>query len=576
MKRSITAPLFTGLAYGSLLSLLAACGSPPPPESANADTAGPSAAEPSPAEPADDSSHAGLRSDAQREQTVERLIAEYDQAAQHGTKTEPALKFVKRHGAALTQAYVDGHASLSPKARLALINLLVSFDDPLTAPALALAIRNYAETKSGVDEAIWACQAAKKVRSAELGPALLAAFEGVDMSDKDGRRFGPHLEQAMIFNALPAWVPTLRAKLNQPILRPERFDDKPAVREFNNQRFWQLTAARVLGAIEDGDAARDLLRVMWDADKADIQLDATRAFLGSGREAVNLLHAVLSGEEAEFSAQAAKLQPEASEARVILATKLLEELAHPSSREPLLAAWKKSQTPEARVITARALSRLPKSDESVQALKQTFESTRSQTTLPDGEGALESLAAAAVLYFDPTLADWMSERIGSVPGAGARRADVQRALVLGVSELMLEDQVKALSPPAQKFGGRIGTPAFEAAAELLKRCGNKPTCYAEAVTESGSQTDDRAGVAVKAATMVGVFGKSEHRDTLLRNLGEIRHAAVANRVAEVIAHMTPSYDAGVAAALQARLQSEKDPTLAIPFERALQRVQARR
>jgi hypothetical protein len=529
-----------------------------------------------PAAPEQDALERGLDDPEQREAAITRLMTAYEQAVQNGTKTESARRFVVQHGPALTRAYVEGHADLPSKTRIELINLLVSFDDPVTTPALALAISNYASKGDSVEEAIWACQAARKLRSKELQAALYHAFEALDMSDKDGRRFSQHLEQAMLFNATPEWSAKLRARLKEPILRPDRFDDKAAVRDFNNQRFWQITAAKVLGKLHDGAAARALLFVLCDPDKRDIQQEAERAFAGLGKPAVDLAHDLLAGEDQELSSGAQKWKPELRNAHVFLAAKLLMNLAHPSSEQPVLAAWKKASTPAAKVMLVRVLTRLPRTDENVDAWKRTFASTRADVTLPEGEGALETLAHSSVFFFDPDLAPWLAAQLDRVRGKGARRADVVRALMSSSTELMQEEHVKDLTVLAQKYGGREGTPAFAAASELLERCGKDPTCYVNATVEAGSQTDERASVSVKAATMVAILGTTEHRDQLLQKLPEVKNDTVAVRVAEVLSAMTPSYDEGVASALATRLKGEQSPTVTTAFERALYRISARR
>lgn len=188
------------------------------------------------------------------ERTVYRLDAEFDQAAENGTTTDEARAFIGKHERELTSIYVDAYDDLSPKSRVDLINLLVSFQTEATAPALAAAISRYAEGKASVDEAIWACQAAKKMKSATLAPALMEAFDAIDMGQSDGQRFGRHLGEAMDTNVVPGWKPALEKHRDAVIVPPESFEDTAQVRAFRNRKFWKETATRLLARLESDDA----------------------------------------------------------------------------------------------------------------------------------------------------------------------------------------------------------------------------------------------------------------------------------------------------------------------------------
>jgi hypothetical protein len=188
------------------------------------------------------------------ERTVYRLDAEFDQVAENGTTTDEARAFIKKHERELTSLYVDAYDDLSPKSRVDLINLLVSFQTEATAPALAAAISRYAEGTASVDEAIWACQAAKKMKSATLAPALMKAFDAIDMGQSDGQRFGRHLGDAMDTNVVPGWKPALEKHRDAVIQPPESYEDTAQVRAFRNRKFWKETSSRLLARLESDSA----------------------------------------------------------------------------------------------------------------------------------------------------------------------------------------------------------------------------------------------------------------------------------------------------------------------------------
>ena len=182
------------------------------------------------------------------------LFRSFDVAARNGTTTTEAQAFIREHEGELTRLYVDDYAELSPKARLALINLLVSFQSEATVPAHAAAISRYADGEGNVDEAIWACQAAKKLSSPRLGDALMKAFDHIDMGGADGQRFGRHLADAMEHNLSPSWKPKLEKHRDAKIDAPISYEDQGAVRTYRNQRYWQETSVRLLARLEAGGA----------------------------------------------------------------------------------------------------------------------------------------------------------------------------------------------------------------------------------------------------------------------------------------------------------------------------------
>lgn len=195
--------------------------------------------------PADDANTSG-----EPEQVVIRLNEEFDGVARNGTATPEAQAFIREHEQRLTQIYVDEHGELSEKTRVLLINLLVSFQTEATVPAHAAAISRYAEGSGDVDEAIWACQAAKKLKSPMLADALMKAFNAIDLYDKDGQRFGRHLADAMEFNVVPSWTPTLEKHRDATIASLDSFEDEAAVRSYRNQKYWQETSVRLLEALK--------------------------------------------------------------------------------------------------------------------------------------------------------------------------------------------------------------------------------------------------------------------------------------------------------------------------------------
>lgn len=535
-----------------LVALASACGgaaqsadSPNPPVSVDTPE---SSAKPTVRANADPVLLGRLQDASQVEAAVVDLIGQFGAAAANGTGTTEARAFVASYAGPLSDAFVDQYAAISPKTRGSLLNLLLSFDDPRAIPAHQKAIQNYAATGTSPNDAIAACQAAQRMKDDRLANALLTAFQKLDMSDKDGRRFSRHLQAAMLFNASSNWAPVLLTHLAAPIHRPASFSDKAAVKSFQNELFWQTSAAMLLGEMREASAVTPLMAALLDKTKRDVHPHAELALLKLGKPSVGVAEQLLTAADANLVALAKAAEPELAEPQVFFAADLLAKLAPASSRGKLEQAWTKTKDPVSKVLLALALARLPKQASSLEIWKKTTLATQLHTTLPRGESALEALAESAPYWFEPELVPWLNQRVSQAPGKGSRKGDLQRGLVIAISHLLTEPYQKAAHKVAQEFGGRTGTPAFDAASKQLALCGEDPACYAKELN-AGASSSPEVLLAIKAAVMVGIFGKNEHRDALLGKLGDVRNRTLQEAIVRAIEHLSPQPDAKLLDAL---------------------------
>src|SRR5690606_32334263 len=211
--------------------------------------------------------------------------------------TEPARAFVQRHAAAASQAYAEGREALSEAVREQLLRVLVSFDSDIVIPAFVKAIEHYAQTGNGVDEAMLACQAAMQRAASEYQAPLLAAFQAVDTSDKDGLRYGRHLAAVMSYQRTPDWVPALVSELGKPLERPARFDDADAVKAYQSGLFRQTISARLLGELRATEATDPLLKVLLDPKKRELHPDAELSVIRLGPSLLPRLLTLLAAED---------------------------------------------------------------------------------------------------------------------------------------------------------------------------------------------------------------------------------------------------------------------------------------
>jgi hypothetical protein len=544
--------------------LLAGCASAPPPEPATSDDAEPTA---SPAEPAV-SGHeqtvfpdrsGQLSSSVTRERVILELLEQFRSVAKNGTKTPPARAFVDRYAGDLAGAYVAGRDDLAPTTRLQLLTQLLSYDDARTAPAHIKALSVYAQTGAGVDEAILACQAAARLKLPGFAPSLMAAFDAIDMPNKDHRRLSVHLARAMQENATAVWASELALRLTPPMERPESFNDTPAVKKYQNQVYWQTTAATLLGRIGEGASARALARVLLSNEKSDLHAAAELSLVQLGEPSIDVALALLDQKDAELVALAKSARSDLAEPNIYFATEWLTRLGHPRAREALQAAWDDTHNPQSRVLIARALTSFPKSERSLEQFKQTLASSPLTLTLPAGESALESLVERSPFFFEPSLVPWLEERAGKVPGAGTRKGDVQRALVVAIAQLVTPAQITEANKASQRFGGRVGTPTFDGAAQLARKCQADAACYATELGALSEADEVQSAIAAKASIMVGVLGKVDQRKAVLERLlatTDLRLHAVLVRTLD---HLTPKADQELLAVLDKAI-ADTSPT----------------
>ncbi len=483
-----------------------------------------------------------------RAQTLRQLLSEYKEAAKHGSEKSEAKQFINDYAAAMANAYVDGHDSLDEKLRLELMTMFRSFKDARTVPAHVKALRVYAETQSGADEAIWACQAAQLLGDERLSAPMMAAFENINRLDKAGRRLSTHLATAMLMHPSKSWAPKLEEFLSAPLERPASFDDEPGVTKFQNQQYWQLTSAELLGAVGDRDSARVLALALLDPAKLDVHPAAELSMAQLKRPAAELAHALLSESDAELVAAAKKARPDMPQAPVFFATQWLRKFGVSASAQALESAWDDNKDALSRVLIARALTDYPSSERAPEIFKQSFARARLELTLPGGESALEALVVESPYLYEPKLADWLMDQPGKVRGKGRRKGDLQQAIVTALGQIVTAEQVQAADAVSQKYGGRSGTPAFDASKALVAKCKTDAKCYADTFASKAGGTGVDSDVATKALIMTGLYGAEKEREVILSKLEALRDPALILAATRTLRKLTPARDSAVVAA----------------------------
>ncbi|OQX68739.1 MAG: hypothetical protein B6A08_08640 [Sorangiineae bacterium NIC37A_2] len=499
-----------------------------------------------------------------RPRAVKRLTQFLDDALTkaNGNKEEQVVKDLEdKLVGPLTEAYVTNYADLDTATRVGLIRLLADFRDPRTIPALKKAFDEFAnrprKTKDEADIK-WAVRAYGDMKSKELAPSVLAAFEKLEAHTMLGGITYRDYSEAMVAAPDPGWSSSLIALLDQEMKDPQAAKTKEQARDlvdpFRSQQFWQVTAAQVLGELRDPAAVEPLIKVILTPAKSSIATTALLALVKIGKPSVDRAIKMLDEKDPLVSyhkkelvkAQDLKEEPKGNPALSIAAS-IIGLTSRSEGLAPLMSILEGKADNTDKVLVARELAKIPATPASKEAFKKAFESIPLDTAV-QGTPGLVLLAEAAAQFYDPSMIPWMLEMAEKTKGGGEEKTALQQALTMSALKLAPAKYWAEVSAAAKKYKMDDLVKGAEA---VVKECGDKVACYLEAVEKSVYQEEKNQLGAIKAAYMIGVLGNAESRDELIKHLDGIDNAAVRFVAAQTIDYLTPKGDQAVQDALNA-------------------------
>ena len=179
----------------------------------------------------------------------------------------------------------------------------------------------------------------------------------------------------------------------------------------------------------------------------------------------------------------------------------------------------------------------------------------------------------------------------ALEGEEADVAPIRDASLATAMKLMTADQIAEVDKLFTKAQtGADGKPstvgkAFEKeytmAKALLGECKADSECYLSKAADSANQQKDTQFKGIKAAYMMGIFGKPELREKIIAAMPKLTNAAVRFVSVTVIDQLSPQGDAGVAQKLQAIVdeaeekRNEELMAANSPFKTVIYRLNAR-
>jgi hypothetical protein len=545
-----------------------------------------------------------LEDPAQAPAAVKRLIQFFEDAMTRdkkdlaGPTVKPLLDTIVEPMTKLCQG-----DSLNERTKSSLVKFLSDARDPRAIPCFKKVLDDY-KPNTNEEDVRWVARAATHMKAKELADSMLKVFTTIKVAEPKAATIYRDVNDAVLELANPSYEATAISLLEKPL------DKSTAdMKTVKNEVFWQITAAQILGNLKSEKAIKPLIKVVLSPSKADLAATAVIALIKIGKPAIGPATELLNGTDKDL-VEYSKTEnlvgaqkgtdgkiPEASikaaeKAHIATAAIILATIGREDAAPPLLAAIEKTTDNTTKAILARELTKLPRTAQTVEVFKGTFEKVPMDTMIPPGSGAKESLLEASTSFFDSSLVSWMVKLGNDAKGEAQDVDAVRGTTLLSAAKLAKPDQIGELdslaaqrtAPGADGKASTVGK-AYEKelkmTKELLAACKENIDCYVGKIAEGDNQEKERQFVGIKAAYMIGVLGGPEVKDKIVAVLPKVRNAAVRFVTLSVLDFHSPKGDVALADKLQKMLDDAVDKkdqemvTANSPLSQFIPRLRAR-
>lgn len=495
---------------------------------------------------------------ATRAQAVSRLVQFYedkmtkDKGDRGGPEVKPLLDLIVEP---MTQRCVAGE--MDDRTNSKLIKFLADTHDAKAEPCFIKVLKEYKPDATEEDvRAVSRAVAAMKLKSA-AGP-LMEVFTKIHASKPKAQSTYRDVHDAMVAVADPSWEPQLITLLGHTV-------DPKDPNAQNDEMFWQITSAEILGQLKSANAVKPLLKMLLSPVKVGGHIDAILALVKIGKPAIGPTVALLKGEDKDLvdyskgeaikaAAGDKNAEKAAGTAYVATAALVLATIGREETAAPLVEALGKTDDGVAKAVMARELTKLPRNPSTVKAFEDTVDKLPIALSIPNSRGgAREVLLDKAADFFDADLIPWAVKSLKDMKGSEEDLQPIREAAFSGMLKIMKQDQTKLLDEvAAMKSGeGTVGKgfdKEYKAAKDLLGNCGDKVDCYLKKIGEP--VTDASQFAAIKAAYMIGVLGDASAAKKIVDMLPKMSHPAVRFASITVVDSLLPKGDPAIAAQLQ--------------------------
>lgn len=498
---------------------------------------------------------------ATRVQAVSRLVQFYedkmtkDKGDRAGAEVKPLLETIV---GPMTERCVKGE--MDDRTNSKLIKFLADTKDPKAEPCFVKVLKDY--KPDATEEDVRAvCRAVTSMKLKSAATPLLEVFTRLKASKPKAQTTYRDVHDAMVAVSDPAWEGQLVTLLGHNV----DMKDQAAL---NDEMFWQITSAEILGNLKAAAAVKPLIKMLLSPAKVAGHIDSIYALMKIGKPSIGPVVALLKGEESakdlmDYSKTEAmkgatagdkNADKAAASAYVATAALILATIGREETAQPLVEALAKSEDNVAKAIMARELTKLPRSQTTIKAFQDTIDKLPLNLSIPNSRGgAREVLLDKASDFYDANMIPWMASSIKGMKGSEEDLAPIREFAFASMLKLAKPDQLKILDEVAgMKSGdGTVGkgfVKELAAAKELLNSCGDKVDCYLQKM--SSPVTDATQSSAIKAAYMVGVLGDAGAAKKIADLLPKMSHPAVRFAAITALDSLCPKGDAAIAAQLQ--------------------------
>jgi hypothetical protein len=485
----------------------------------------------------------------QRTPAIKRLDEMFNGAmgSASNNREDPKVKGVVDDSVdALAKTYTAG--GLDDKTRKDLLKLIADMGDPRGAPAFAKALKDYEPGKNDEDVKFAAQGTSRlstmgKLTDQPLIDALWDCFAKFQPSKAKSINLVQDLQGAVKTVKHPSWGPKAVALLSAPIPTPVT----PEV-AMDQLKFWQLTAAQLIGDTKFTPGVGPLVKVLMTPAKSDLTLPVRLALHKMPKEAEPELIKALKG-EGDYT-KLAESYPE--QAYVPLIAEPLAYISRPNGLKAILEALGKAANDQNRVMLAAYLTYFPSDASLVRAFTDAYNKVAANAAIPLLRGANGHgyLAGSAANFFDPSLTDWILKEVASAKGEAA---DSMPANALPAAiKLMTVEQAKAVNDAVNKIPGQaVEKDMFKSASAVLDKCKKDAACYLGVLDTPVPSAPPAAKMGhVKAVWMAVELKAPNAKNGLLERVEKVKDASVRQAILEAIDMLSPTGDAAAADKLE--------------------------
>ncbi len=440
------------------------------------------------------------------------------------------------------------------------VSFLADARDKRGLPCLSKTLEEYEPDVTESDMRT-AARGVAAMKAQDAAAPLFSAFKKVHVSKPKAAPIYRDLNEAVVEMSDPSWEDQCIATTGKPI------DDKKDLAGYNDESYWQLTCAQVLGRLKSEKAVPNLIKIMLSPMKVQVQSTAINALIRIGKPVIAPTVALLEGKNAEMveyaKAEALKsgaaadgniseaTRREAAKAYFLPAAVILGSIGREEAAAPMIAQIGKTD-PVGKALLARELLKLPISESSLKVVREVYEKTDLTATIPPGMNARGAVLEQMGYVFDSRLVPWLVKETLRRRGSDEDLEEARgNAFVLAL-KLARHDQVNDIDKLGnlRAFGGDTIANGYKneaaLAKALLEECTDKLDCYVNKLLDPSVHVGDKQFVGIKAAYMVGVLGTEAIKPKLLDLLPQITGDAARFVVVQSIDHFSPRGDATAA------------------------------